>query len=364
MDSSLNEAKKMVKVPAAQGRPEKQKRDPKLNVEKEWTGRIELKHTLDSPYTYKWPILAEEDNEKLLTELCQVFEPVGRVQHAVAELRSLAAVNRNKRKRVEETTKAKEVAQHVLDAIDETTLDIDARMRLKKEQKKQERQKKRKTDTAQPNTAIVSMPARASQMPVEPSPQPPTIAPEVPLILSSLILGVNKITTTLERIIVSPTSSTIPARLIIFICRDDVGPPHLYAHLPTTAEVASLRKGDLEGVGRRYVVCPLMEGAEGRVCEALGVKRLVAFAVKANSLHFASIAELVQRVLKPCKMPWLAACKPVPGPHVTAYRPTRIKTLKVKVGRRVKGDGKGKRKQVADIRGKDEVGEEEDGEVK
>ncbi|KAJ3047471.1 hypothetical protein HK097_011506, partial [Rhizophlyctis rosea] len=271
--------------------------------------RMVFKHTFDSPFTYKWPIVAQEDEEAILKLLCQTLSPIGdsrrkQSAHRIAQRIQL------KRKAVEEA----EASSHSESPLpDSTTL-----LRLPEGPKK----KKRK-----------SLAERASSRAITFSSTPfatttPELDPTTLQLRKDLLLGVNAVTKALE-------PSRAPSQIqIIFLFRGDIPIPHLYAHFPTMTYLAAPE-------------CLLfafgMKGAEKRVAESLGIKRVSCLGVKTPSETFTPLHILLKSKISLPIIPWLprpttiASQLPQSSRQQSAsetklktvYVPTNVKTLQI-----------------------------------
>lgn len=125
--------------------------------------------------------------------------------------------------------------------------------------------------------ALVEIPDLAPSRPVRPRLPPPTR----PQLLDHLTVGINAVTKSLEdfsRSVRSSASPPQPPFRLIFVCRSDIDPVDLVAHIPATVaaanEAASLAPpGAWDG---KAFLMQLGEGAELRLADALGLRRVAA----------------------------------------------------------------------------------------
>jgi ribonuclease P/MRP protein subunit POP3 len=113
-------------------------------------------------------------------------------------------------------------------------------------------------------------------------------AVEPPAVLKHLTLGINEVTKRLESLIkatrVAPLVPVLdsqdarPTIKLVFVCRADIDPPLLIAHLPHL--VAAYNSSILSSSASRHLnfikLVPLPKGAEFRLAEALGIRRIAA----------------------------------------------------------------------------------------
>ncbi|GAA6031894.1 hypothetical protein JCM8097_003323 [Rhodosporidiobolus ruineniae] len=172
----------------------------------------------------------------------------------------------------------------------------------------------------------------------------------------------------------STPSSAVPASLepptlplidLIFVCKPDINPPALVAHLPTMVAAANgvqealdsvlasheAEKGGGEGMkldepeeGRakrpqmgKVLLVPLDVGAEAKLADALGLRRVAAIGLSSSAPGTATLLSLLCRSLpSPLQAPWLVphllhplppSSAPPAAPSST-YVPTQIKHLR------------------------------------
>ena len=117
---------------------------------------------------------------------------------------------------------------------------------------------------------------------------------EPPTVLQHLTMGINEVTKRLEHQIrnsrrvvtvsgngvIAPNESQPPLKLV-FVCRDDVDPPLLIAHLPYL--VATYNSSLLSSTPSQMQDCiklvPLPKGAEQSIAEVIGLRRLAVMAI-------------------------------------------------------------------------------------
>ncbi|GAA5859589.1 hypothetical protein JCM8547_006153 [Rhodosporidiobolus lusitaniae] len=172
-------------------------------------------------------------------------------------------------------------------------------------------------------------------------------------------------------------ASTVPLIDLIFVCKPDINPPSLVAHLPTMVAAAngvqealdSVLAGqgadkaegmDIEGEGseekkerkrpemRKVVLIPLDVGAEKKLAEVLGLRRVAAIGISSSFPAASALLSLItspisphSRLLTPLNAPWLVPHvlhppslprtnppPPEPTSGADVFLPTAIKHLK------------------------------------
>ncbi|GAA5986699.1 hypothetical protein JCM5350_001457 [Sporobolomyces pararoseus] len=163
--------------------------------------------------------------------------------------------------------------------------------------------------------------------------------------------------------------STVPLIDLVFVCKPDINPPSLVAHLPGMVAAAngvqvaieSILESDAakrqarrkekaeEGMEidskeekqeiekrpefRKLRLVPLDQGAERVLADALGLRRVAAIGMSSSAPGAQDLLDLVQKHLQPPLAPWLTPhlLHPAPSstkPHPSIYVETHIKHLK------------------------------------
>ena len=170
--------------------------------------------------------------------------------------------------------------------------------------KRKRADKSAKTDNEKPSKKIRVEPAVA--IPVDnPVPSDTLLEQDsirdqcttAPPILQHLTIGINEVTRRLEAQIksarrkvtlsdadpaspiVSPAHSTLIS--LIFVCRADVDPPALIAHLPHL--VAAWNSSQKGSSAKILKLVPLPKGAESALAKAMGLRRVAVIAVNVRS---------------------------------------------------------------------------------
>ncbi|KAM0793368.1 hypothetical protein ACM66B_000823 [Microbotryomycetes sp. NB124-2] len=141
---------------------------------------------------------------------------------------------------------------------------------------------------------------------------------------------------------------------LVFVCKPDINPPTLVGHLPTAvAAVNGVRaaldaqdqetfkdaKMDVDGrdCGSRpplYLV-PLDIGAERKLSDALGLRRVAVVGLSSCMPGLESLLEVVQRHIEPIRAPWLvpflSSNKQHSPQELPKLVPTHVKHLKTSV---------------------------------
>ncbi|KAF0545626.1 hypothetical protein F8M41_002133 [Gigaspora margarita] len=262
---------------------------------KEKKRKTVFKAVLNSPYTLNWPEVSSEDQQIILKELCKILS-------AVSDYKKEKALYRRNlnRKKLKNSDSQKDVAK-IIDTL--STMDVDCKS-IKMED------------------PIMSIDdnkmATSSKLIHLPSP---------PSTLSCIVIGINDVTRRLEQTINSetkpnlkrkytqelfdtfistnpkdqlPYSSPIvkqPLRMI-FVCKADISPQNLCAHLPIMSFMA-----------KDVLLVPLPPGAEELIGNKLRIKRVSCIGVKMKTPEFDEIYQLVKDKVSPINAPWLTPIK-------------------------------------------------------
>ncbi|KAI8848533.1 hypothetical protein BC829DRAFT_417503 [Chytridium lagenaria] len=130
-------------------------------------------------------------------------------------------------------------------------------------------------------------------------------------LLNNAILGVNGVSKALESAVGLKPENRLK---LVFICKDDANPSHLFSHLPTLAFFA----------GKDILICPLHAGSEAKISEALCIKRTIAIGIKDEYPEYAQLRAFVEGAVQPPSLPWLRAETFV---QPSGYIQSRLKTL-------------------------------------
>ncbi|KAG0281098.1 hypothetical protein BGZ96_001281 [Linnemannia gamsii] len=244
--------------------------------------KVVFKNVLDTPFNIQWPEVSADNNAIVLDTVCDMVKPI-RDYH-------------NSRPKQD----AKPDKKHKKSSTKEPTGSI----------------------SSKPSTALATLTnsSSASVVPSEPSTAAEsTSTPAPPAILKSTILGINAITKALERSI--QDLSAHPAPTAIILCKGDLIPSHLYAHLGPMIAM-------LPGV----LLFPLLKGSERRLSEALGLPAVGALAIQSTegSREAEDLVMILKGMVEPMTAPWLpkVALNPVAKEKNTkqpsATKPTEI----------------------------------------
>jgi len=185
-----------------------------------------------------------------------------------------------------------------------------------------------------------------------------------PAILPHLIIGINQVTKRLESqartyretIALNDQKNTedpIKPIRVVFVCRADVDPPLLIAHLPTlVASCNSSRRVLTNPAGYPPVkLIPLPLGAEFALAEATGLRRLSIIALDADTPDLDSFNSLLDSV-PILRESWLTPAAertsqsiPLISTHIKQTRTTAPKDLKAAKEQRTQGKAKAKRRK-------------------
>ncbi|KAH9898143.1 hypothetical protein C8Q73DRAFT_625182, partial [Cubamyces lactineus] len=165
-------------------------------------------------------------------------------------------------------------------------------------------------------------------------------AASVPPIMSSLTVGINEVTKSLEQLAssyrrtiapdtkqgaesVGRSDANTPRSRVVLACRADIDPPALMAHVPSLIAACNSCPVASTTQQRTWLV-PLPKGAEYTLAEALGLRRASILLVEDSAPQFPLLEPLIQSIPIPTA-PWLQP--PMSGHGVTLV-PTHIKQLR------------------------------------
>ncbi|KAI0332018.1 hypothetical protein GY45DRAFT_1274981 [Cubamyces sp. BRFM 1775] len=161
-----------------------------------------------------------------------------------------------------------------------------------------------------------------------------------PPIMSSLTVGINEVTKSLEQLAssyrrtISPdtkqgaesagrSDANTPRSRIVLACRADVDPPALMAHVPSLIAACNSCPAASTTQQRTWLV-PLPKGAEYTLAEALGLRRASILLVEDSASQFPVLEPLIRSIPIPVA-PWL---QPPMSGHDRTLVPTHIKQLR------------------------------------
>ncbi|KAG0222318.1 hypothetical protein BGW42_006687 [Actinomortierella wolfii] len=121
--------------------------------------------------------------------------------------------------------------------------------------------------------------------------------PEAPAILSHTFVGINSVTRLLEKSIQNIKEHPPPG--IIFVCKGDLAPAHLYNHLATMAALLP-----------STLLFPLSKGAEARLSIAIGLRTVGAIGFKTGNRDVDDIVTVSSRMVQPLTVSWLPKITP------------------------------------------------------
>lgn len=193
--------------------------------------------------------------------------------------------------------------------------------RPKQDAKPDKKHKKPSTkDTAgsassKPSTALATLANTCSSAAASEPSTGGTAESTAPAILKSTILGINAITKALERSIQDLAAHPPPTAIIL--CKGDLIPSHLYAHLGPMIAM-------LPGV----LLFPLLRGSERRLSEALGLPAVGALAIKSTegSREAEDLIMILKGMVEPMTASWLPKVTPKSlAKDKTSKQPTATK---------------------------------------
>lgn len=140
----------------------------------------------------------------------------------------------------------------------------------------------------------------------------PSSRPSSPSSDQPLVYGINAVTRRLEKMIADRAASEAHADGdldIVLVCRSDLDPPKLVAHIPLLAcSVNAVCFPASRPGGRALRVAPLPEGAEALLADALGVRRCGAVGLSSEKLPLHDLMTRIQEAnVAPLRANWLDA---------------------------------------------------------
>ncbi|GAA5969250.1 hypothetical protein JCM11641_007527 [Rhodosporidiobolus odoratus] len=127
-----------------------------------------------------------------------------------------------------------------------------------------------------------------------------------------------------------PEAPATPLVDLVFVCKPDINPPSLVAHLPSLVAAANGVQEALDSVlrhaapsegaedvvmgeegstkrpfSKKVLIVPLDVGAERKLADALGLRRVAAIGLSSSALGASSLLSLVERSTIPLNAPWL-----------------------------------------------------------
>ncbi|KAG0062805.1 hypothetical protein BGZ89_010392 [Linnemannia elongata] len=223
--------------------------------------KVVFKNALDTPFNIQWPEVTADNNAIVLDTVCDMIKPI-RDYH---------------------NTRPKHEAKP------------------DKKQKKPSANDTAMSASSKPSTALATLAnSSSSAAALQPS-TGSTTESSAPAILRSTILGINAITKALERSIQDLAAHPPPTAIIL--CKGDLVPSHLYAHLGPMIAM-------LPGV----LLFPLLRGSERRLSEALGLPAVGALAIQSTegSREAEDLIMILKGMVEPMTASWLPKVTPKP----------------------------------------------------
>ncbi|KAG9073059.1 hypothetical protein KI688_000844 [Linnemannia hyalina] len=223
--------------------------------------KVVFKNVLDTPFNIQWPEVTADNNAIVLDTVCDMVKSI-RDYH---------------------NTRPKQDAKP------------------DKKQKKSSAKDTAGSASSKPSTALATL-ANSSPSATASEPSTGTSAESTaPAILKSTILGINAITKALERSIQDLAAHPPPTAIIL--CKGDLIPSHLYAHLGPMIAM-------LPGV----LLFPLLKGSERRLSEALGLPAVGALAIQSTegSREAEDLIMILKGMVEPMTASWLPKVTPKP----------------------------------------------------
>ncbi|KAF9538273.1 hypothetical protein EC957_006950 [Mortierella hygrophila] len=236
--------------------------------------KVVFKNVLDTPFNIQWPEVTADNNAIVLDTVCDMVKSI-RDYH---------------------NTRPKQDAKP------------------DKKQKKSSAKDAAGSASSRPSTALATL-ANSSPSAAASEPSTGTTAKSTaPVILKSTILGINAITKALERSIQDLAAHPPPTAIIL--CKGDLIPSHLYAHLGPMIAM-------LPGV----LLFPLLKGSERRLSEALGLPAVGALAIQSTegSREAEDLIMILKGMVEPMTASWLPKVTPKPLKDKTPKQPAATK---------------------------------------
>jgi len=208
--------------------------------------------------------------------------------------------------------------------------------------------KKRKLD---PETAVEEEVESAVAVPAESSSTEVRVPAEPPAILQHLTIGISEVTRRLEaqirssRQIVTISDGTVTSSeslsqspiKVVFVCRADLNPSKLVAHIPHLVAACNVPSAKPPNFVK---LVPLPKGAELTLAKALGIRRVAVMAVDCNAPDLAAFEFLLESV-PTVTASWLSRPEIRPGnglvpTHIKQLRTSAPKDMKAAKERRAK----------------------------
>ncbi|ORY40902.1 hypothetical protein BCR35DRAFT_327461 [Leucosporidium creatinivorum] len=151
----------------------------------------------------------------------------------------------------------------------------------------------------------------------------------------------------------------VPVLDLIFVCKPDINPPSLVAHLPTMAAAANGVQQALDETlaageeapaekdsdvmdadntddstgrpkGQDVFLVPLDIGAERKLADALALRRVAAIGLSSNAPGIAPLLSLIRTHIQPLRAPWLVPhlTSSSLAPSASTFIPTHVKHLR------------------------------------
>ncbi|TPX32601.1 hypothetical protein SmJEL517_g04322 [Synchytrium microbalum] len=294
-----------------------------------------FKHVVDSPFVFQWqvqPAIAAKDYDVIMDALISLLQPIGLAKSHMSATRK--RVYRESRRDLGELYKAKrqKIDRDSTSAAADAIVNAPAPSNMDTEM---DATTAAAVDTTQPTTSKKQKHTSSSVVAAKTAVSSLPHSSDLDT-LKDLVIGINDVSRVLEGMIPRSLQSgitksttadtgmpdTAPKQRLrmVFVCRSDLDPPHLYTHIPTLVCLAS-PDGDGDDA---ITLCGLNAGAEDRLARALGVKRVGCLAVKTNTPNFDTLYTLIKSTVALPSALWL---KQAVDASDIKYLPTQIKTV-------------------------------------
>ncbi|KAJ6575284.1 hypothetical protein B0H19DRAFT_1128004 [Mycena capillaripes] len=251
--------------------------------------KVVFKSVLDSPFRVPWPSVPMNLQNTALACTISLLD-------GVSEYQSVRGQENRKRKQLHKDTTQNKKRKIDVDATGDTDVVL--------------------PDVSTPPSERIAEPVR-------------------PAVLSHLVVGINEVTKRLDAQIrslrntvsLNPDSASEPALppapiKVIVVCRADVDPQILIAHLPH--EVAAFNSTKPP---EPIKIIPLPKGAESTLAKAMGLRRVAVIAMDTDTPGLAAFTSILDSV-PTLTAPWLTSLAASATPVQQQLIPTHVKQLR------------------------------------
>ncbi|KAI0319000.1 hypothetical protein OF83DRAFT_1112942 [Amylostereum chailletii] len=269
-----------------------------------------FKSVLDNPFHIQWPSVPTDTQNEIISRLASLFNGVSDYHLSRED------THRRKRKAAKQQSTTRAQKKQKSTRIEDDTMSFDL-------------------SPSQSAATVQVIPMDD----IAPSSEVSThTALHLPPALQHLTIGINEVTKRLEshvrslrQTLSTPRGASSPAQAIprppikaIFVCRADVNPPTLVAHLPQLVAACNSMRSDPDGGSALVTLIPFPRGAEATLAATIGLRRVAVLAIDAGIPGLSSIADLLDGIPVP-RAAWLTPRFFTLSDHM---EPTHIKQLR------------------------------------